>query len=317
MVTSKKILFSVILMTLLQYVSPETALSSTPQEQFASETFQIRGIPTLNIRPGQGSITVIGTDENRVRVEIYATRRGLAILGGDKISDDYRVVFRQRGNEVTAEVVGRRGGAWSSNAPSFNIVVYTPYRSNGTLLTSAGDVSVENINGNLDIRNSAGNITLTGGKGQARLSSASGSISVKEHEGKVFANVLAGDVIMNDVEGEIRLRVVAGNALLDKMFGSFIIHVTNGNINFLANRIDELVDLESVLGNINVQIPGQGGLDLNVSGSDVNVGLITNFAGDIRRNSINGKFNGGGTPIRIKTTSGKVDLIINQNRSNN
>jgi hypothetical protein len=98
------------------------------------------------------------------------------------------------------------------------------------------------------------------------------------------------------------------------MIGSFIVHVTNGNINLDALKIDQLLDVESVLGNINISIPGINGLELNVQGQQVNVGLITNFAGDIRRNSIIGKLNGGGIPIRIKSTVGSIDLTIDQVR---
>lgn len=315
MVTLNKLFLYIFLSGVLWLISYEEAKAKeSVSDPYTTGSFVVRGTPTITIRPGQGTITFIGTESNEVRIEVFAVRRGLNLLGSDKISDDYNVTMRQRGNEVVAEVVARRGGAWNSNAPSFNFVVYAPNRSNASLFTSSGDVTIENIRGTIDVRNAAGNIIANGCTGTARLSSAAGSIAVKSHSGTVLANAVAGDVIMNDVDGETRLKVIAGNAMLDQMIGSFIVHVTNGNINLEAVKIDQLLDVESVLGNISINIPGRNGLDLNVQGQQVNVGVIANFAGDIRRNSIIGKLNGGGTPIRIKSTVGNIDLTIDQIR---
>lgn len=294
-----------------------TALNAqiyTESDPYLVREFTVNGTPNISIRPGQGSITLIGTTENIVRVEIFVTRRGLAILQADRLMDDYRVVVAQRNNHITAEIASKRGNAWNSNAATFDIVIHAPQQTNASLVTGSGDIEIRDIQGTVEARNGQGNVTASQGTGNSRIFSAAGSISVINHSGVVFANAVAGDIILREIEGETRLKLVAGNAILDNMQGSVIAHVTSGNIHFNSRSIGELIDIETVLGDIQAHFSGDIGLELNIQGTRVSVGSIRNFTGDIRSSRIAGKLNGGGVPIRIKTTMGEIGLTITQDR---
>jgi len=283
-------------------------------EPYLVQEFSVTGTPNISVRPGQGSITLIGASEGSVRVEIYVTRRGLAILQSDRLMDDYRVVVMQRNNQITAEVASKRGNSWSSSAPSFNFVVYAPSNTNASLVTGNGNIEISNISGTVEARNGQGNLSTSGGEGSSRLFSAVGSILVNAHSGVVFANAMAGDVSFREVDGETRLKLVAGNAVLENMQGTVIAHVTTGNIRYNSLSLGDLVDLETIVGNIQANFTGNRGLELNIQGTRVSVGTIRNFTGDIRATRIAGQLNGGGIPIRMKTTIGEIDVDIQQDR---
>jgi DUF4097 and DUF4098 domain-containing protein YvlB len=282
-------------------------------EPYQTTDFKVSGTPNITVKSINGSIQVHPGDTRTVRVELYVTRRGLAVLGTDRLGDDYRIVMRQRNDHITAEIISLKGGAFSTNTPSFNFIVYAPVNVNASLSTNNGDISITDIGGNIDIRSSSGNIQLANTRGTSRLSSTSGNIRVQSHTGTVFTNAIAGDVRYHDVSGECRIKVVSGNVTLDEIRGSTIVHTTNGNIELNTSLIDVLIDLETIVGNIKTSLPSNVALNFDVQGQRVNINAVSNFAGDIRRNSINGKLNGGGTPVRIKSAVGSIDIQLSQN----
>lgn len=279
-------------------------------EPYISQEFNVTGVPSITVRTGHGSIRLVTSNENKVRVELYVVRRGLALLSGDRVLDDYHIVIRQRHNEITAEVINKRGGNWSSNAPNFNFVIHAPKKVSASLNTLIGDVDIDDVEGALDIRSSAGNISINGSSGSARVNSRAGNIKVESFQGIFFSNSLSGDLNLTGVKGELRLRVVSGNVTMKDVDGSIIVHCTNGNISLVSNRIDQLVDLESVVGNVNVSLPQNLKIDFNVQGQRVDINQITNFSGQILPNSIVGKLNNGGVPVRIKSQVGNVQIQL-------
>lgn len=296
-----------------EFIEIDVYKQSSQSEPYQTTDFKVSGTPNITVKSINGSIQVIPGDSRTVRVELYITRRGLAVLGTDRIGDDFRVVMRQRNDHITAEIISIKGGSFSTNTPSFNFIVYAPINANASLSTNNGDVSITDIRGNIDVRSGSGNIQLANTRGTSRLSSTSGDIRVQTHTGTVFTNAITGDVRYHDVSGECRIKVVSGNVTLDDIRGSTIVHTTNGNINLNTSRIDVLIDLETIVGNIRTTIPSNVALNFAVQGQRVNINAASNFAGEIQRNSINGKLNGGGTPVRMKSAVGSIDIQLSQN----
>ncbi|MCH8496671.1 MAG: hypothetical protein LAT57_13715 [Balneolales bacterium] len=313
----KNTLFCLVLFCCL--LAPETAIfaqtagsESPDRDAYAIHEFSARGISNITLRPGQGNISVHGTNSDTVRIEVYVMRRGIRVLQGDRIDDDYRLIFRQRGREIQGEISHVRGTVSSSNAPSFNFVVFAPYQSNMSLATASGNIEVVGIKGNVEVRVGQGNIKTEGGSGSMRLYSAAGNTSVDTHQGVLFTNTVAGNVQLDRIQGETRIRVVSGNTKLHEMQGDVLAHIINGNIDFNMLQIDNLVDLETVNGNISALLEMRQGINLNIEGQRVNLSQIRNFDGDIRQNRVTGDLEGGGPAIRMKTTVGRIDLDIQQ-----
>jgi len=281
-------------------------------EPYQKVDFDVTSTPNITVKSVNGSIQILPGDSRTVRVELYVTRRGLTVLGTERLGDDYRIVMRQRNNMVVAEVISLKSGSWSSNTPTFNFVVYAPNNSNASLSTNNGDISITDIRGNIDVRSSSGNILLENTSGTSRLSSTSGNVRVNTHSGTVFTNAVAGDVRYYDVIGECRIKVVSGNVTLDNIRGSSVVHATNGNIELTMTGIEVVMDLETIVGNIRTNLPSNGKLNLAVQGQRVNMNAVRNFDGSIERNSINGKLNGGGIPVRMKSSVGSIDIQLRQ-----
>ena len=282
------------------------------QEPYAVHEFKVRNTPTVSIRSNSGSIKVEKSSDGKVRIEMYVTRRGLAILSSERLEDDYRFVFRQRHNNIYAEVISTKNSAWSSSTPSFDFIVFVPEESNASLITNSGNISIAGIQGEMDARTSKGTISVSRTQGTIRLSTASGDVEVDSHKGEVFTNSIHGNINYNNVQGESRIKVVSGNVTLDEIRGSTLVQSTNGNIDYTARRVDQLVDLKTVIGNITAKIPRNGAFSFDFHGQSVNLDSFDNFVGDVQRTYITGTINGGGVPVHATSKLGNVIVQIKQ-----
>lgn len=281
---------------------------TTVSEPYSSQEFKVNGTPTVNVRSTNGSITVKRGAGNVVKVEMYVTRRGLSILSSEKLGDDYRFVFRQRNNIIFAEVINLKGAASTTNMPVFDFVVIMPEKSNASLLTNFGDINITGVDGEVDARTSRGEIVTEKTSGMFRLSTTSGGVHVDGHRGSVFTNAIQGDVRYNEVQGETRIKVLSGNVDLQSMRGSVLVHCTNGNIDYNARMVDQLVNLESVVGNITISLPGSGAFTFNASANHIDVDRQVNLVGQISDRSVQATMNGGGVPVLIQSRVGQISI---------
>ncbi len=68
-------------------------------------------------------------------------------------------------------------------------------------------------------------------------------------------------------------------------------------------------------GNINLQLPYNKGVNLNLSARRINTEALDNFSGNGERSRINGKLNGGGIPVDVSAGSGTISLSFDEKRA--
>lgn len=292
----------------LNMIEVSGPMRSVVSEPYSSQEFRVTGTPTVNVRSTNGSITVKTGTSNVVKVEMYVTRRGLSILSSEKLGDDYRFVFRQRSNTIFAEVINLKGAASTANMPVFDFVVYVPEKSNASFLTNFGDITISGVEGDVDARTSRGEIITERTSGMYRLSTTSGGVHVDGHRGSVFTNAIQGDVNYNEVHGETRIKVLSGNVDLKSMRGSVLVHCTNGNIDYTARMVDQLVNLESVVGNITVSLPGTGAFTFTANANHIDVDRQVALVGQISGRAVQATMNGGGVPVVLQSKVGQISI---------
>lgn len=284
--------------------------TSTVVDPYAVHTFKVLSNPEITVRSTNGSITVVKGTSDEVKVEVYIKRRGLAILASDRINDDFRLVVRQRQNRIFAEVINLKGAAWSSNMPVFDFIVKVPEKSSASLHTNFGDISVDGVTGMVDAMTSQGIIHTSDTQGMFKLSTTSGEVIVESHKGEVFTNLLNGDVSYENVHGESRIKVVSGNIVLNNMRGSVLVSNTNGSVEMNALMINQLVDIQTVVGDIKVSIPSKGAFDLLSEGQIVHINNDSEIIRSPGKEMLNTKINQGGVPIHLRTRVGQVDIKL-------
>lgn len=138
-----------------------------------TRTFNVGARPTIVIRNKAGAINLRAGQEGQV--SIATTRRGY--LFSQRFDKEAQVWYNQ---DTAANTISARTDSWrlfGKNSINFDIVV--PPRANLELVTNAGNVSVQNIAGQMTLRSDAGSIRATQVtlQGKSRLKTDAGTIT--------------------------------------------------------------------------------------------------------------------------------------------
>lgn len=112
-----------------------------------------------------------------------------------------------------------------------------------------GDISAENVDGELRLDTSSGSVDVNGGKGRVVADTGSGSIEVKNREGEVMADTGSGGVDLRDIRGNVEADTGSGGVNAFNITGDVRADTGSGG-----------VDLGNITGSVWVDT-GSGGVD--------------------------------------------------------
>jgi uncharacterized protein YneR len=304
----KKLMLSGALMAGLFLTAAQPALAQSSDKAYRVEEYSVSGQVSLEVRTSGGSISVVGSNEDEVIVEMYVRKRGDYVEPGDADLDDYEIEIAQDGNNVRA-IVERRSGSWNwnNNGYSISFVVYAPEETRSRLKTSGGSLTVRNLSGSQELKTSGGSITAEGIRGKMILKTSGGSINMTEVQGDVEANTSGGTIRAVTIVGNLDAKTSGGSIRLSGIEGNVDARTSGGSINAEILAPSDYIELKTSGGSITIKVPQENGYNLKLDGNRVYVDL-NNFSGKAEKDKINGTMNGGGTIIEAKTSGGSVRL---------
>lgn len=194
----------------------------------------------------------------------------------------------------------------------------------------------EDYQGWFSIDTYSGSVQLAAGKNSdITVNSVSGDITAEKMECNNFvAQSVSGDVVLTDIIcfGILDARSTSGNVSMQKIDTKNMQSASvSGNLSFVGNagqvtvetvsgpvdiRLESLKDdvvLTGVSGDISLLINASAAFDLN---ADTTTGNITLQGFDIKAGkespgTLQGKINGGGYDVKIRTTSGSITIDRN------
>lgn len=282
----------------------------TPYE---SREFVVRPGAVVKVKSISGNVVVKGTEGSTVRVELYI-KKGLSFFQRGQSIDDANILIFQRDNEIIADIQPKRSDAWVSSNTQYHFVISVPNRTSCHISTSGGKIELSNVDGSHMLKTAGGDILIERTSGEVKVYSTGGAIRGDDIRGIIFAQAVGGNIDLSGISGETRFRVTGGNLSLHRMNGTIIGETNGGNIRGDILSILHGLDLSVAGGNIDLTIPGMIGMSMNVRGNRVVVNRLRNFDGEIKTNSLIGSINGGGLPVKLRSSGGTVDLIVNQDR---
>lgn len=333
------------ILTLLTFLS--TAFTQD-DEVFMSKTFNASAVKNVDSKTSGGSILVESTTSSQARVDVYIRssnwkKRRLSDEEIRERLDEYELTVDLDGNTLVATARKKSRLNWRDGL-SISFEIFVPAEVNTDLNTSGGSISitglrgdqdfrtsggslkVDNVAGNIDGSTSGGSISVTrshenidlntsGGSidaedcsGDIELTTSGGSIHLEELSGKVKANTSGGSIRGNDISAELNVHTSGGSISLDRLRGSVDASTSGGHIDVEIQELGDYVELSNSGGSINLSLPMSQGLDLDLKGSKISTGTLSNFSGSVDDDYINGKLNGGGVPVKIRANSGRVRL---------
>jgi hypothetical protein len=174
--------------------------------------------------------------------------------------------------------------------------------------TSGGSIDVENSKDDIDLATSGGSIDARNCEGRLRLTTSGGSLQLSGLKGDIRATTSGGGINGKNIEGELITSTSGGSIHLSDLMCSIDASTSGGGISVSIKELGKYVKLRNSAGNIDLELPKNKGIDLDLSAQRVRVDKMEGFSGTINDDEIEGKLNGGGVPVTVKSSAGRISL---------
>jgi len=238
------------------------------------KTIAAEGITHVNVETINGNIELLGSDEDEIRIEIYATKRLVmnlfrkeSIHSGDL---GYDLINVSQQNE-SLRIAVRNNGFWRWDWLSFFQVsfrVFLPKNINTLLTTKVGDIYLNNIIGKQIIRTSVGDIKIANSTGEIQGKSSAGNIKIGHCDIKGDISTSGGNVLIFNSKGELNSNTSGGNIKLENFSGKLYTKTSGGNIR--ASNISGEFKTFTFGGNIRLE-QMRGNIGASTKGGNINV----------------------------------------------
>lgn len=271
---------------------------------------------------------------------------GKVNLSKEEIEDkleDFDIFIGTEGSVLKATAVRKNRNGWDKNSVSISFKISTPRNMATNLRTSGGSIGISSLTGEQNFRTSGGSLRVSdldglidgqtsGGsievencKKEITLSTSGGSIKASELSGKINLHTSGGSITLNGLDGSIVAQTSGGSikgdgikgdldagtsggsVRLAGLSGSVKAHTSGGSMEVEITQVGKFVDLSTSAGSLRVNMPMDKGMDLNLRGNKVTVSL-KNFDGQVEKDRVLGKMNGGGIPVNLSANGGSVSI---------
>jgi DUF4097 and DUF4098 domain-containing protein YvlB len=282
---------------------------SVHAEEFV-KSYTVSGRTEVYLRADDGSVRVRPSDS--AKVEFRVTYEGYTL------NDNLTLESRQDGNRV--ELIERihRLDSWKHDWKSFEygkrrvtIEVRAPKDSDLRIETGDGSVHVSSMNGLVDVRTGDGAVDISDLSGRVDVRSGDGAIQADRVKGDLRLRTTDGAINGTDLDGRLQAFTGDGQVSLTGRFDELNVASGDGRVVARATKGSEVSfpwNIRTGDGSVQVIIPEGLKADLDVATSDggIHLDAPVSVRGEISRKRVRGELNGGGPPLRIRTSDGSV-----------
>jgi hypothetical protein len=176
--------------------------------------------------------------------------------------------------------------------------------------TSGGSIELDNSRDDIELTTSGGSIKASSCNGKLRLNTSGGSLDLKDLKGDIKATTSGGSVNGRNINGELETHTSGGGIHLYELACSLEASNSGGSIDIEMKELGKYVKISNSGGSVDLQLPKNKGVDLDLSGGRIKTDQLGNFDGKIEDDSLQGKLNGGGVPVRVRSSSGRISLAF-------
>jgi len=278
-------------------------------------TFDVEAGGELIIEAEDGDIEVKGTEKNRVVVEVLRKARAKNEEAERGMLENHVVTFYQDGNRVTISGERKdRRNFWNLitvGGLEVRYVVSVPREFDVDLTTSDGNVSVDELEGVLEVKSSDGDLKLGDVSGGVRAITSDGHIFIDKFVGDLHLRSSDGDIRVGSVGGDLVAETSDGNIEVKDIKGDLEAKTSDGDIEVtFAESPEGACQLKTSDGNIRVRLVEDATVELDARTGDGRIysEFPMSERGEKREGVLRGKINGGGPELYLKTSDGDIDL---------
>jgi DUF4097 and DUF4098 domain-containing protein YvlB len=318
----------IIAAALLFGASAFAADKDNASESFIRKSFNVAPGGKLTIRADRGSIDVKTGATDKVEIEV--TREPGRGAAAD-ILEKHQVTFNQSGNDVLVEakMPGMKNGWFKGNNLKVHYDVTVPAKYNVNLKSSGGSISVKDLEGEARSetsggslkfgqikglvfgRTSGGSINVQGATQDVDIETSGGSITVGDAGGNLIAKTSGGSIHVGDVKGSVEAETSGGGIEVSGAAGPVNAHTSGGPIHAaITKQPSGPCTFETSGGGIEVKMASNVAVDLDAqtSGGSVSTDFPVSVRGELKKNHLQSKLNGGGPKVKLGTSGGSIRI---------
>jgi hypothetical protein len=239
------------------------------------EAFPVEGPVALVVRAPAGTVEIEAADVSEATVELEAERESAeaaieaAVVelrpGGSRpeLLVDIQYGFRIGGSR------GLRLSIQIGSGPSVRARIKVPAGSSIELASEAADVKA------------------TGRLDRADVKTAAGDVRLEEVEGDVRVKCVSGDVTLGTIAGDAHVNSVSGDADIGRVGGNAILQSVSGDIEL--REAEDSVQAKTISGDVRIGAAIKGSVALQSVSGDLVMGLRTGSKLWVNARSTSGK----------------------------
>ncbi|MBN7813022.1 DUF4097 family beta strand repeat protein [Algoriphagus sp. H41] len=282
-------------------------------DPYLTKNFTLSSAGKLNVETSGSSVAVTGSSGNEVVVDMFVKLDGREISTEDpaveKELENYDLNISQSGNTISL-IVKRKMNSGRNNKLNLSFKIKAPRQMSSKFQSSGGSIAIDGLNGSQEVATSGGSIQVLNSSGTVNTHSSGGSFRLENFDGDVEVQTSGGSIKVNRLTGDIKVGSSGGSVNLEEISGSIDVNTSGGSIRAQLSHLEKELSMKSSGGSITAVVPKGLGLNLDLSGGRVNSSL-SNFDGEIKKDRIMGKINGGGIPVTMQSSGGSINLEFN------
>ena len=257
--------------------------------------FQVTGTPEIHLASFDGSIVVRSWDRAEVLVEIEKRASDKARAAAIRVSAG------QAGGTITVEARKPDGPQVALGfhvSPSASLVASVPARANLVIRTEDGSITVERVEGRIDLGSGDGSlrgVDLAGaihaqtGDGSMHFDNVSGTVDLESNDGGARLSGRLQAVKLRTGDGAVAVRAAEGSAMSD----DWEIRTGDGSLRLeLPAAFGAILDAETGDGSVHLRGFGEPAAG----------------AGERRRGEMKRQIGSGGKTLRLRSSSGSITI---------
>lgn len=260
----------------------------------------------LDLQMVRGTITVSGTDDNRLIIEATKIVRASNQEEAEEVADHIEIKVRDSHNKVTVEtnyltMLTRNKSFWRKIfGGGSNDLVHVAYHIK---LPFGSSISVEAMAAIMNFTNIEGKVSVVNTSGSVSGEYIFGPISIRQHN---------GNIDLNWIEGDIRIKSTSGKINLNQTKGAIDLSSERGNV-AIRTELESPRDymIETATGTINFLIPSSssGRLKIETSTGKIKSEMPIEIE-TINSRKLVGRFGRGGPKVSLISMSGDVNVLL-------
>ena len=285
------------------------------KEPYMTKSLSNETVKNTEVQTSGGSITVTGVNsaaETKVEVYIHGNN-GKNEISKEEITkrlEDYDLTVSVNSNKLTAIAKPKQRNMDWKKGLSISFKVFVLKNVSTDLSTSGGSINLTNLTGEQKFSTSGGSIEDSNCDGKLRLSTSGGSLNLKDLKGDIRATTSGGSVNGRNISGELVTHTSGGGIHLYDLACSIEASNSGGNIDIEIKELGKYVKISNSGGGVDLQLPKDKGVDLDLSGGRIKTDQLGNFNGKIEDDQMEGKLNGGGVSVKVRSSGGRISLAF-------